>query len=257
MKNIILCILSALFPAMIHAQNIKEEISRSDGLLHEFDQDMKLDSSAVVLQYPKMIPLLLPAELFIPENTLAGITAWDGSPIVRPSVHVIPTDGLAGMIAFGEFSQAHPDKIFSTLNGSNLIDVPHLYKSEQKFLGNSIRLGKNSRFYFVSGIMYGSQMGVMGNNWGLGTREGILWRVNDNLSLIIWDQAFQSVQVYTPILFHTPDGETAAVLMPATPEVMSFGVQASFTVGEFIVAVGVSVAPTPFQKRHHSEFRYR
>ena len=60
-----------------------------------------------------------------------------------------------------------------------------------------------------------------------------------------------------PILFPTPDGDTAAILMPATPEVFSFGVQASFTLGEFIIGVGASVAPVPFQKRHHSEFRYK
>jgi hypothetical protein len=49
----------------------------------------------------------------------------------------------------------------------------------------------------------------------------------------------------------------AAIRMPATPEVYSFGVQASFVVGEFIVGVGMSVAPVPFQDRQHSEFRYK
>ncbi len=38
---------------------------------------------------------------------------------------------------------------------------------------------------------------------------------------------------------------------------LTFGVQATFTVGEFIVGVGASVAPVSFQDRHHSEFRYR
>lgn len=166
-------------------------------------------------------------------------------------------DGVSGLIGAGAFLQDHPDKFFSTFNGSNTIDLPGLYLTEQKFLGNTLRLGKTSGFYFMSGIMYGSQLGVRGNNWGMGTREGILWHPNGTLSILVWSQDFQSVRVYTPILFRTPDGDTAAILMPATPEVFSFGAQASFTVGGFIVGVGVSVAPVPFQKRHHSVFRYR
>ena len=82
----------------------------------------------------------------------------------------------------------------------------------------------------------------------VGTRE-------DGYHLL--ESIFQSVSVYAPVLFHTSDGDTAAILMPATPEVFSFGVQASFVAGEFIIGIGVSVAPEPFQKRHHSEFRYR
>ena len=35
----------------------------------------------------------------------------------------------------------------------------------------------------------------------------------------------------------------AAVKMPATPEVFSFGLQANFTVGEFIIGVGTSITP--------------
>ena len=166
-------------------------------------------------------------------------------------------DGVSGLIGAGAFLQDHPDKFFSTFNGDNIIDLPGLYLTEQKFLGNTMRLGKNSGFYFMSGIMYGSQLGIRGNNWGLGTREGILWHPNGTLSILVWSQDFQSVVVYTPILFRRPDGDTAAILMPATPEVFSFGAQASFTVGGFIVGVGVSVAPVPFQKRHHSVFRYR
>ena len=166
-------------------------------------------------------------------------------------------DGVSGLIGAGAFLQDHPDKFFSTFNGSNTIDLPGLYLTEQKFLGNTLRLGKTSGFYFMSGIMYGSQLGVRGNNWGMGTREGILWHPNGTLSILVWSQDFQSVRVYTPILFRTPDGDTAAILMPATPEVFSFGAQASFTVGNFIIGFGVSVAPVPFQKRHHSVFRYR
>jgi hypothetical protein len=41
--------------------------------------------------------------------------------------------------------------------------------------------------------------------------------------------------------------------MPATPEVFSFGVQATFVVGEFIIEVGASVtpkAPDPGKSRY-------
>ena len=166
-------------------------------------------------------------------------------------------DGVSGIVGAGAFLQDHPDKFFSTFNGANMINIPYLYLTEQKFLGNTMRLGKNSGVYFMSGIMYGSQMGIWGNNWGLGTREGIVWHPNGKVSILIWSEDFQSIRVYTPILFRTPDGDTAAILMPATPEVFSFGAQASFIAGEFIIGIGFSVAPVPFQKRHHSEFRYR
>ena len=49
----------------------------------------------------------------------------------------------------------------------------------------------------------------------------------------------------------------AAIIMPATPEVFSIGVQASFVSGEFIIDLGVSISPVPFQKRKHSEFHYK
>ena len=166
-------------------------------------------------------------------------------------------DGVSGIIGAGEFLQDHPDKFFSTFNGNNIINVPELYLSEQMFLGNTLRLWKRGGLYFMSGIMYGSQMGVLGNNWGMGTREGILWHPNGNVTVLVWNQNFQSVSVYTPILYKTPNGDTAAILMPATPEVESFGAQASFVSGKFIIGIGVSVAPVPFQRRHHSTFRYK
>ena len=243
-----------LFTAL-QAQNIEQVLQQSKDLLHEFDQDLPLDSTVVKDTVPHMIPMLLPAELFIPDDRLAGITPWDGAPIVRTVVHITRVDGISGLIAVGAFSQDHPGKFFSTFNGSNIINIPQIFLSEQKFLGNTLRLGK--KVYFVNGIMYGAQLGVRGNNWGMGTREGILIRPNDLLTILIWNQYFQSVSVYTPVLFPTPDGDTAAILMPATPEVFSFGVQASFTVGEFIIGIGTSIAPVPFQKRHHSELRYR
>ena len=150
-------------------------------------------------------------------------------------------DGVSGIVGAGEFLQEHPDKFFSTFNGNNLLDIPQLYLSEQKFLGNTLRLGKGTGLYFMNGIMYGAQLGVRGNNWGMGTREGIVWHPNGNVSVLLWNQNFQSVRVYTPILYRTPNGDTAAILMPATPEVLSFGAQASFISGGFIIGVGVSV----------------
>ena len=58
-------------------------------------------------------------------------------------------DGLSGMVGAGAFLQDHPDKFFSTFNGDNTINLPQLYISEQKFLGNTLRLGRNSGFYFI------------------------------------------------------------------------------------------------------------
>ena len=135
------------------------------------------------------------------------------------------------------------------------VPIPQLYISEQKMLGNTLKLGR--RFYFMNGILYGAQLGVMGNNWGMGTREGFIYRFSESVSVAFWTQYFQSVAVYSPVLFPRPDGNMAAIRMPATPEVYSFGVQASFVAGEFIIGVGLSVAPVPFQDRHHSEFRYK
>ena len=205
--------------------------------------------------FPHPIPNLLSPQLFVPAELLNGFLPWKAAPLLKPVFHVLPIYGFDGSIGFGEFNMDHPEKFFSNLLNSNYIDVPQLYVSEQKMVGNTLKIGR--RFYFLSGIMYGSQMGVRGNNWGMGTREGILYRPSENLSVAFWSQYFQSVAVYSPVLFPRTDGNTAAIRMPATPEVYSFGVQASFVVGEFIIGVGMSVAPVPFQDRHHSEFIYR
>lgn len=204
---------------------------------------------------PHIIPNVLPPQLFIPKDRLEGFLPWNYAPLLRPVVHVLPVYGFDGSIGFGEFNMEHPDRFFSTLNGNNYIDIPELFISEQRMLGNTLKLGR--KFYFMSGIMYGAQMGVRGNNWGMGTREGLIYSASESVSVAFWTQYFQSVAVYSPALFPTEDGNTAAIRMPATPEVYSFGVQASFVAGEFIIGVGFSVAPVPFQDRHHSEFRYR
>lgn len=241
MKHIALTVLILLLPSVLPAQNVEQVMEQSKELLQEFDQDLSLDSAAVQVHIPKMLPMILPADWFIPDSSLAGYAPWSGAPITKPVVFYFPETGISDIIGAGAYSHAHPDKFFSTLNGNNIIDVPQLYITQQRFLGNTLRLGKNSRFYFVNGILYGAQLGVRGNNWGMGTREGILWRPNDKISVLIWDQVFQSLVVYTPILFPTSDGSAAAVLMPATPGVLSFGVQASFIVGDFIIGIGTSI----------------
>lgn len=204
---------------------------------------------------PMPIQDMLPPDLFIPKDRLFGYEPWNYAPLERPVVHVIDIYGFGGSIGYGEFTLQHPEKFFSTLEGYNMIDVPQLYVSEQMMLGNTLKLGKKS--YFLSGILYGAQLGRMGNNWGVGTREGFIWMPTPLVSIVFWTQYFQSVEVYSPVLFPDKDGEGAAIVMPATPEVFSFGVQASFTVGEFIIGVGTSIAPIPFQDRRHSKLRYR
>ena len=205
--------------------------------------------------FPRPMPDLLSPQLFIPADLLSAYLPWHYAPLLKPVFTVLPVYGFDGSIGFGEFNQDHPDKFFSNLLNSNYIDVPQLFISEQKMVGNTLKIGR--KFYFLSGIMFGAQLGVRGKNWGMGTREGLLYRSSDNLSVAFWTQYFQSVAVYSPVLFPRKDGDTAAIRMPATPEVFSFGVQASFVVGEFIVGIGISVAPVPFQDRHHSEFYYR
>ena len=253
------------FCSMTYAQSlppgIEELLERSRRLLQEYDQDLPLDTVEQKpamensMALPRIIPVILPAELFIPSDRLEGYTEWKGAPIVRPTIHIIPVNGISGMIGAGEFSIEHPDKFFSTLSGRNVINIPNLFVSEQMMLGNTFRLGRG--IYFMNAILYGSQMGVIGNNWGMGTREGFIWRPGATFALMIWNQYFQSVSVYAPVVYPRPDGDMTAILMPATPEVFSFGVQASFVAGEFIIGIGTSVSPVPFQKRHHSEFRYR
>ena len=162
---------------------------------------------------------------------------------------------LDGMIGFGQYELQKPDKFFSTLEGYNSINVPKIFLTRQMLLGNTFRLARN--VYYLSGIMYGAQMGVMGNNWGMGTREGFIFKPAGLLSIVIWTQEFQSVTVYTPVIVPNKTGSGAAIVMPATPEVFSFGVQANFNVKGLSIGVGTSVAPVPFQNRKHSKFRLK
>ena len=204
---------------------------------------------------PRPIPDLLSPDLFIPKSRLVGFQPWTYAPLPRPVVYVLPTFGFDGSIGFGEYAIEHPEKFFSTLEGYNSIDIPQLYLTEQMMIGNTLKLGK--KIYFMSGILYGAQLGIMGNNWGMGTREGFIIHPSSVVTITIWNQYFQSVSVYSPVMYPDTDNNGAAIRMPATPEVFSFGVQATFVVGEFVIDIGASVAPVPYQKRQHSELRYK
>lgn len=201
---------------------------------------------------PNRIPDFLPPEIFIPRSRLVGLNPWTAAPLPRPVVEVIPIYGFDGSVGFGQYTIQHPEKFFSTLEGYNSIDIPRLYITRQMMIGNTLRLARN--FYMLSGILYGAQLGIMGNNWGMGTREGFIWHPSAIVTITLWNQYFQSVSVYSPVLFPDSDHDGAAVRMPATPEVFSFGVQASFVVGEFIIEVGTSVTPKPFDPE---KSRYR
>ena len=107
-------------------------------------------------------------------------------------------------------------------------------------LGNTFRLARN--FYMMSGILYGAQLGVRYNLWGIGERSGFIYNPRPDISIVIWDQYYHALTVYMPVFF--PGAATpAAIRLPATPEVFSVGVQANFTVGEFIIGIGTSVTP--------------
>lgn len=200
-----------------------------------------------------VIPIhnFLSPSLFIPRARLVGLQPWLYAPLPEPVVYYIPVSGYDGIIGSGEYTQPHQNHFFSSLEGRNVIDIPQLYITRQMFLGNALKIFRG--FYFMSGILYGAQMGVMGNNWGIGTREGFIYQPSSLLSVTLWSQYFQSLSVYTPVLYPRLSRSGAAVVMPATPEVFSFGVQASFVVGEFIIGIGTSVSPVPYQDRHHSE----
>ena len=191
-----------------------------------------------------VIPDYLPPDLFIPTVRLVGLHPWTSAPLPRPVVEVIPIYGFNASEGVGEYSIPHPEKFFSTLEGYNSINLPRLYITRQMTIGNTFKLAKN--FYMMSGILYGAQMGIMGNNWGMGNREGFIWNPSAVVTLTLWNQYFQSLSVYSPVLYPNPSGDGAAVKMPATPEVFTFGVQASFVVGEFIIGIGTSIAPKSF-----------
>lgn len=246
-------VISLLLYSMCYATFAQQALTSA----HSHSIESSASSIGKTDSLPKLIPIILPPQLFIPSDRMVGLQPWIYAPMTRPTVYYLPVVGFNGSEGFGQYFQQHPDKFFSNFLGRNAIDLPQLYVTRQMMIGNTLRLGKRSNVYLLSGILYGAQLGIMGNNWGMGTKEGILIRTKGSLAIVIWNQHFQSVSVYSPVVYPTADGNTAAIIMPATPEVTSFGVQASFVWGEFIIDIGASVSPVPFQKRKHSEFRYK
>ena len=249
-RYIYITLIAAMLSSLPHAAQERDVPDTSLSLLRD---SPKITSPKDTL--PHILPFILPMDEFIPAERLFGFSPWTSAPISRPTVEYIPRHGFSGSIGFGQYELQHPDKFFSALEGYNNIDVPVIFITRQRLMGNTFRIGRN--VYYLSGIMFGSQMGVMGNNWGMGAREGFIWNPYPTVSIVIWTQEFQSVTVYTPVIVPDSNGSGAAIVMPATPEVFSFGVQANFVSGEFIIGIGASVAPVPFQKRKHSEFRYK
>lgn len=213
--------------------------------VHAQTRDMTDTTSVPMMQFgndslPRYIPFLLPKELFIPADRLFSYGPWSYAPIERPTVFILPTSGFNGSVGFGLYSIQHPDKFFSTLEGYNGFNIPQLYISEQMMLGNTFRLARN--FYMMSGILYGAQLGVRYNLWGIGERSGFIYNPRPDISIVIWDQYYHALTVYMPVFFPGA-ANPAAIRLPATPEVFSVGVQANFTVGEFIIGIGTSVTP--------------
>jgi len=213
---------------------------------HETDLELTDTTTVPYMQVgndslPRPIPFLLPKDIFIPAERLFSYGPWTYAPVIRPTVFILPTFGFNGSVGFGLYSIQHPDRFFSTLEGFNGFNIPQLYISEQMMLGNTFRLARN--FYMMSGILYGAQLGVRYNLWGMGERSGFIYNPRPDVSIVIWDQYYHALTVYMPVFFPRAT-DPAAIRLPATPEVFSVGVQANFTVGEFIIGIGASVTPT-------------
>ena len=213
--------------------------------VHAQTRDMTDTTSVPMMQFgndslPRYIPFMLQKELFIPADRLFSYAPWSYAPIERLTVFILPTSGFNGSVGCGLYSIQHPDKFFSTLEGYNGFNIPQLYNSEQMMLGNTFRLARN--FYMMSGILYGAQLGVRYNLWGIGERSGFIYNPRPDVSIVIWDQYYHALTVYMPVFFPGA-ANPAAIRLPATPEVFSVGVQANFTVGEFIIGIGTSVTP--------------
>ena len=236
-RNIILPVfLALLFSIAADAQN-PDSLSERKGI--------RKDSAALTARvdsigyFPHRIANELPADLFIPSDRLRGLTPWMGGPITRPVVHVMPVYGFSGY-SFGKFTVDHWDKFFSNLLSYNQINVPQLVDSQVMMLGNTLSLGKKRKWFFTSGILYGRHYGTWGNMLGMGSREGLIFRPNGYLILTIWTQEYQSVYAYSPVVYAYPGEGTAAIKLPASPMMVSYGAQAYFLAGQFWIGVGAS-----------------
>lgn len=189
---------------------------------------------------PHRIPNMLPPDLFVPNDRLAGLTQWMGGPMARPVIHVMPVYGYSGY-AYGKFTVDHWDRFFSNLLSYNQINVPQLIDSQVMMVGNTLSLGKKRRLFFSSGILYGRHYGTWGNMIGMGSREGLIYRPNGYLILTIWTQEYQSVYAYSPVLYANPGQGTAPIKLPASPVMVSYGAQAYFLAGQFWIGLGATL----------------
>lgn len=186
------------------------------------------------------------SDMFIPFDRLQGITPWMSAPVMRPKYHAFPVYGFNGY-GFGRFTVDHFDRFFSNLLVYNGMDVPCVVRSEQMMLGNTISLGKKRRFFLANGILYGSQFGVWGNMYGMGTREGLIFRPSGYMIFAVWTQEYKSVYAYSPVVYAYPGEDAASIKLPASPLVVSYGVQAYFLAGQLWIGIGASFwyAATP------------
>ena len=134
-------------------------LAAQDYSMSQSDDSLSTDRGVADESAPERIQFLLDPQIFIPYDRLAGLVPWHYAPMERPVVLIVPRTGFDGTIGFGEFSQEHPEKFFSTLEGYNSINIPQLYLTEQMMIGNTLRIARN--FYMLSGILYGAQLGVM------------------------------------------------------------------------------------------------
>jgi len=227
-----------LLPMMLVFTSIELMAQYHDEVKHDA---IKLErTSDTIGVYPRRIPDMLPPDIFIPYGRLQGLTPWLSGPIVRPSVHVMPVYGFSGY-GFGKFTVDHFDRFFSNLLGYNGMNVPHLLLSEHMMLGNTLSLGRKRKVFFANGILYGRDYGVWGNMIGMGTREGLIFRPSGYLMIMIWTQEYQSVYSYSPVLYPYPGEGKAAIKLPASPVMVSYGAQAYFLAGQFWIGVGASL----------------
>ena len=99
-RNLISVLVLMLLALSLHAQrlspSVQQLLERSRRVLQEFAQDLPLDTVQVPPvqdtsnALPHIIPVILPAELFIPTDRLIGYEPWVSAPITRPTIHFIP-----------------------------------------------------------------------------------------------------------------------------------------------------------------------
>lgn len=185
------------------------------------------------------VPFVLSPSVFVPAYVPYGENVREYAPLPRPTYVVEDIRGFTGgMTGIGMWHVWNYDHFFSQLTTYDIADVPMLMLGRQMMIGNTLRLGKN--LYFLSGILYGGQWGTLGNNWGLGARNGFLVLLPHDAQLVLWSQHFHPMAVYLPVYGPDAGPQGTAIVTPAIPEIFSIGAQASFQAGEFIIGIGAS-----------------